>query len=205
MISKRVYAVWFGVHFLLVTAVCFAGLFSLIAEGATMLPSALDGYARRAELAAAWLLGKQADASNPVRRAIAIYLHAAGIQAGYTFFAPNIPGAHRLTFKLYHEDGRVEYDSPHVRGKAAALRLDSLLDRLADQRYEPIREVVVKMLALSVWRDHPDVKKIRATFGTVDSPDMTEFEQGKGETFHPMFSYEFSLRNDDGDRQSPAK
>jgi len=61
------------------------------------------------------------------------------------------------------------------------------------------------MLALSVWRDHPDVKKIRATFGTVDSPDMTEFEQGKGETFHPMFSYDFSLRNDDGDRHSPAK
>ena len=36
MISKRVYATWFGIHFLLITAVCFAGLFSLIAEGATI-------------------------------------------------------------------------------------------------------------------------------------------------------------------------
>jgi hypothetical protein len=196
VISRRVHAIWFFVHFLLITAVCFAGLFSLIAEGATMLPSALDKYARKAELAAAWFLGKQAEPSSPVRRGIATYLHFAGIQAGYTFFAPNIPGYHRLAFELHYQDGRMEYESPHVAEKAAALRLDSLLDRLADQRYEPIREVVVKMLALSVLRERPDVKKIRAVFGLVNPPSITEFEQGKGESFQPMFSYDFSLREE---------
>jgi hypothetical protein len=196
VISKRIYAAWFVLHFFLITAVCFAGLFSLIAAASTMLPSALDNYARKAELITAWVLGKQAGASNPVRRAIATYLHAAGIQAGYTFFAPNIPGYHKLTFELYYEDGRVEYESPHVIGKAAALRLDSLLDRLADQRYEPIREVVVKMLALSVWRDRADVKKIRATFGAVSPPGISDFEHGKGESFQPMFTYDFSLRDE---------
>jgi hypothetical protein len=196
MNSKRIYAAWFGIHFLLITAVCFAGLFSLIAEGATILPSALSPYARKAELIAAWLLGKQADASSLVRRGIATYLHAAGIQAGYTFFAPNIPGSHKLTFELWYEDGRVEYESPHVRGKAAALRLDSLLDRLAESRYEPLREVVAKMLALSVWREHPDVKRIRAVFGSVNTPSITEFEHGKGESFQPIFSYDFSLREE---------
>src|SRR5213592_2131227 len=193
MISKRVYAVWFGIHFFLITAVCFAGLFSLVAEGTTILPSAVDTYARKAELLAAWLLGKQAAASNPIRRSVATYLHAAGIQSGYTFFAPNIPNYHKLTLELYYQDGRVEYESPHVRGKAAALRLDSLLDRLAEQRYEPVREVLVKRLALSVWREHPDVKKLRATFGSVNPPDINEFEQGKTETFQPMFSFDFSL------------
>lgn len=161
-----------------------------------MLPPALDKYARNAELVAAWLLGKQAGAHSTIRRSIALYLHAAGIQAGYSFFAPNIPGYHRLTFELYHEDGRVEYESPHVSGKAAALRLDSLLDRLADQRYEPIREVVIKMLALSVWRDRPDVKKIRATFGAVSPPDIGDLEHGRGETFQPLFSYDFSSREE---------
>ena len=39
-----------------------------------------------------------------IRRGIASYLHFAGIQAGYTFFAPNIPGYYRLTFELYYED-----------------------------------------------------------------------------------------------------
>src|SRR5262245_35409501 len=194
--SKRIHAAWFIVHFFLVAAVCLAGVFSLVAEGSTMLPPALDKYARNAELVAAWLLGKQAGADSRIRRSIALYLHSAGIQAGYTFFAPNIPGYHRLTFELYHEDGRVEYESPHVSGKAAALRLDSLLDRLADQRYEPIREVVIKMLALSVWRDQTDVKKIRATFGAVSPPDIGDLEHGKGETFQPLFSYDFSSREE---------
>ena len=94
----------------------------------------LRGLVRKVELIAAWLLGKQAAASSPVRRSIATYLHAAGIQSGYTFFAPNIPGYHQLTLELYYEDGRVEYESPQVSGKAAALRLESLLNRLADNR-----------------------------------------------------------------------
>jgi hypothetical protein len=197
MISKCIYAAWFGVHFFLITAVCFAGLASLVAEGATILPPALDASARKAELLAAWLLGKQAAASSPVRRSIATYLHAAGIQSGYTFFAPNIPGYHKLTLELYYQDGRVEYESPQVSGKAAALRLGSLLNRLADNRYEPLREVVLKMLALSVWREHPDVKKIRAAFGSVSPPTISDFENGKGESFQPMFSYDFSLREEE--------
>jgi hypothetical protein len=196
VISKRIYAAWFVVHFFLITAVCFAGIFSLVAEGTTMLPSGLDKYARKAELVTAFVLGKEAGPYSLVRRSIATYLHAAGIQAGYSFFAPNVPGYHKLTLELYYEDGRVEYESPQVSGRAAGLRLDSLLDRLADNRYEPLREVVVKMLAYSVWRDHPDVKKIRATFGAVSPPDITDFEHGKGESFQPMFSYDFSLREE---------
>jgi hypothetical protein len=196
MLSKRVHAAWFVVHFFIITAVCFAGVFSLIAAGSTVLPSALDKYARKAELIATFFLGKEATAYSPVRRGIATYLHAAGIEAGYTFFAPNIPGYHKLTLELYYADGRVEYESPHMSGKAAALRLDSLLDRLADNRYEPIREVVVKMLALSIWRERPEVKKIRATFRAVTPPGISDFEQGKGETLQPMFSYDFSLREE---------
>ena len=131
-----------------------------------------------------------------MRRSIATYLHAAGIQSGYTFFAPNIPGYHKLIFELSYEDGRTEYESPHFSGKAATLRLDSLLARLGDNRYEPLREVVVKMLALSIWRERPDVKKIRATFGLVSPPSISDFEQGKGELFQPIFSYDFSLRDE---------
>src|SRR5213083_56630 len=178
MLSKRIHAAWFGIHFFLITAVCLAGIFSLIAEGATILPSALDKYARKAELTAAFVLGKEAAASSPVRQGIATYLHAAGIQAGYSFFAPNVPSYHRLTLELFYDDGRIEHESPRVRSRAAALRLESLLDRLAESRYEPLREVVVKMLAFSVWREHPDVKKVRATFGTVHLPSITEFEHG---------------------------
>ena len=196
MCLKQTHAAWFGVHFFLVTAVCLAGVFWLIAQGSTILPSALDEYAREAELVATWCLGKEAGASNPVRRGIATYLHAAGIQAGYSFFAPNVPSHHGLKLELFYDDGRVEYESPRVHSRAAALRLDSLLDRLAEERYEPVREALVKRLAFSVWREHPDVKKIRATFGSVSPPGINEFEQGKMEVFQPMFSFDFSLRDE---------
>ena len=197
MYWKRIHAAWFGMHFFLLTAVCFAGVFWLIAQGSTILPSASDEYARKAELVATWCLGKEARASNPLRRGIATYLHAVGIQAGYSFFAPNVPSHHRLTLELFHDDGRVEYASPHVRSKAAALRLDSLLDRLPDERYESIREALVKMLAFSVWREHSDVKKVRATLEAVHLPSITDFEHGKAETFEPMFSFDFSLRGEE--------
>jgi hypothetical protein len=129
--------------------------------------------------------------------AIATYLHAAGIQAGYTFFAPNVPSRHRLSLELFHDNGRIEYESPRARSRAAALPLESLLDRLADDRYQPLREVLVKRLAFSVWREHPDVKEVRAIFGSVNPPGVNEFEQGKTETFEPMFSFDFSLSGED--------
>src|SRR5207245_6646662 len=195
MLWKAIYAAWFGIHFFLVTAVCLAGIFSLIAESSTILPSACEKSAREAELVASWLLAKQAGASNPIRQGIATYLHAAGIQAGYSFFAPNVPSQHRLTFELFYDDGRIEYESPRMRSKAAALRLESLLDRLPEERYDSVREALVKMLAFSVWRKYPDVKKLRATLDSVHAPGITEFEQGKTETFQPMFSFDFSLRD----------
>ena len=193
---KKIQAAWFGIHFFLLTAVCLAGVFWLIAERSTILPSSWDHYARKIELVASWCLGKQANRSNPVRLAIATYLHAAGIQAGYTFFAPNVPSHHRLTLELIYDDGRVEYKSPRAHSRAAALRLDSLLDRLAEDRYKPVREVLVKRLAFSVWREHPEVKKIRAIFGSVNLPSVSEFEQGQLETFQPMFRFDFSQRKE---------
>ena len=193
----RIRVVWFGMHFFFLTAVCLAGVFWLIAQGSTILPPGCDEYARKAEMGATWCLGREAGAANPIRRAIATYLQAAGIQAGYTFFAPNVPSHHRLTFELFHNDGRIEYESPHVRSKAAALRLDSLLDKLPEERYESAREALVKMLAFSVWREHPDVKKVRATFEAVHLPSITEFEHGKAETIEPMFSFDFSLREEE--------
>jgi hypothetical protein len=197
MTSKRIYAAWAGVHFFLITVICLRGIFALVATDATILPSAVNTCARSCEVVLASVLGKDLAASNPWRLGIATYLHAAGSQAGYGFFAPNIPGYHKLTLELYHEDGRMEYDVPHVQGGAAALRLDSLLDRLADPLYEPLREVTVKLLVLSVWQEHSDVKKIRAVFGSVNPPNISDFEHGKRESFQPLFSYDFSLRNEE--------
>src|SRR5256886_14255066 len=91
MKSKRVYAAWFGIHFLLITAVCVGGLFWLFAERATILPPAFNQYARKAELIAAWLLGRQAGGSSSGRGGVAAHFCGAGIQGGENFFLPDNP------------------------------------------------------------------------------------------------------------------
>ena len=101
-----------------------------------------------------------------------------------------------MVFELHFADGRVEYELPGVSSAAAGLRVATLLDEIGRSRSDPLREYMVKTLAASVWREHPDVKKIRAVFGSVTPPDIAEFEQGKAETFQPMFSFDFSLREE---------
>jgi hypothetical protein len=66
-----------------------------------------------------------------------------------------------------------------------------------------LREVTVKMLVLSVWQEHSDVKKVRAIFGSVNPPNISDFEHGKRESFQPLFSYDFSIRNEEN--QSKAQ
>jgi hypothetical protein len=78
-----------------------------------------------------------------------------------------------------------------------------LLNRLADAHYEPLREVVLKMLALSVWQEHPDAKKIRAIFGSVTMPSISDFKHGEKESFQPLFSYDFTLRNEEKQSTAP--
>ena len=200
--AKRIYAACAGVHFFLVTVVCCRGIFWLLAQNLTILPSALDKFGRESEVVAAAMLGKNLAASNPARQGLATYLHVAGSQSGYGFFAPNIPSYHKLIFELQYDDGRVQSELLYGDGAAMSLRLSSLFDRLADPSYEPLREVVIRMLAFYDWRQHPDVRRIRAVLGSVTSPSINDFQQGKRESFEPLCAYDFSLGED---RSPPRK
>jgi hypothetical protein len=63
-----------------------------------------------------------------------------------------------------------------------------------------LREILVKMLAQSVWGEHPQVKTVRALLGSVKLPSITEFERGKRESYEFLYAYDFSLR--DGSSES---
>ena len=141
-------------------------------------------------------LGQHLAASNPIRQTLATYLHIAGIEAGYGYFAPNVPGSYKLVFELHYPDGRVEYELPSVSSAAAGLRIAGLLDKIGRTQYDVLREHLVKMLALSIWREHPEVKTIRAVFGSIRLPSVSEFERGKRESYEFLYAYDFSLQNE---------
>jgi hypothetical protein len=123
-------------------------------------------------------------------------MHIAGIETGYSYFAPNVPGSYKLVFELHYPDGRVEYELPSVGSAAAGLRVAGLLDKIGRTPYDALREILVKMLAQSIWRKHPEVKTIRAVLGSSRLPSVKEFEQGKRESYQFLYAYDFSLREE---------
>lgn len=121
------------------------------------------------------------------------YTTVAGIDAGYGYFAPNVPGTFRIRFELHYSDGKVEYTLPRVHSRAAALRMAGLLDEIGRTHSDTLREHMIKMLAQSIWRTHPEVKTMRAVLEEISIPSVKEFRRGKGESAEFLYAYDFSL------------
>jgi len=193
---------WFGLHFLIIISFSLRDTLWLVAHGPTIFPSSFKSYSQKAEGVVSALLGQRLAASNPVRQALATYLHIAGIETGYGYFAPNVPGSYKLVFELHYPDGRIEYELPRVNSTAAGLRVAGLLDKIGRTPYDALRELLVKTLAQSIWRRHPEVKTIRAVFGSIRLPSVNEFEHGKRESYEFLYAYDFSLSEKPADPEA---
>jgi hypothetical protein len=185
---------WHGLVYIFCCSFSCRETLRLVAQGPTIFPPSFKGFSQKAETAVSVALGQHLAPPNPIRQTLATYLHISGIEAGYGYFAPNVPGSYKLVFELHYADGRVEYEVPRVRGTAAGLRMAGLLDKIGRTPYDALREHLVKMLALSIWREHPEVKTIRAVFGSIRLPSVSEFERGKRESYEFLYAYDFSLR-----------
>jgi hypothetical protein len=152
------------VHLLLIISFSCRDTLRVVAEGPTILPISFENFSQKTEAALSAALGQKLLPSNPVREALNTYVQLAGIETGYGYFAPNVPGGYALVFELHYPEGRVEYKLPSVRSAAAGLRIAGLLDKIGRTPYDALREHLVKMLAQSIWHEHPNVKTIRAVF-----------------------------------------
>ena len=180
-------------HFLAVFAVCCQDTLWFLAGGYTLVPHSFDHYWRRIEPLPFTVLGRNLRVTNPFRLAVMTYLHVAGIENGYAFFAPNVPNNYKLVFELHYPDGRVEYLLPRVSGSAAGLRLTSLLNYIGRSQYGFLREAMIKMMTYSTWKEHPDATRIRAVFGLVKLPNLADFGRGTAESYEFLYAYDFTF------------
>jgi hypothetical protein len=194
--QKSVYLACFLLHFLLIITVSCRETLWLGRRGLTIFPSSFDSVSQKAEKATAAALGQHLAPSNPFRQTLTTYLHLAGIETGYGYFAPNVAGSYNLVFELHYPDGRVEYELPRVNSAAAGLRIAGLLDEIGRTRSDALREYMVKMMASSIWHEHPEVKTMRAMLGSVILPSVADFERGKAESYEFLYAYDFSLSNE---------
>ena len=180
-------------HLLLVLTVSCRDTFVVLSKGHTIFPSNFDSFWREAESVTTAVIGKDFPKSNPLRQGLGAYLNAAGIEAGYGFFAPHVPGTYKLVFQLHYPDGRIEYETPRVNTGSAGLHLVSLLDFIGQVEDGVVREGMIKFLVYAAWRKHHDVSMIRAVFGTVDFPTAREFERGGSESYQVLYAYDVTL------------
>jgi hypothetical protein len=196
---RRLYLGWLLLHAFLVLIVSIQQTFWVMAEGYTSLPKFLEKYWWKVEAVSTEALGQTLSLSNPLRQSVSAYINATGIEGGYGFFAPSVPDSYKLVLELHYPDGRVEYELPRVSDTAAGVRVATLLDQLGRTGYDQMREIMIKMLAYSAWQDHPDATVVRAVFGFVALPSIEEAKQGKTESYHFLYAYDFSFREHSGD------
>jgi hypothetical protein len=201
--QKIVYSAWLLLHFLLIITVSCRQTVWLVAHRLTIFPSSFSSVAQKLESVASGTLAQNLESSSLVRRALLTYVHAAGVERGYGYFAPNVPGSYKLVFELHYPDGRIETELPAVNSDTAGLRVASLLDEIGRTRHDALREYIIKEMARSVWREHPDATMIRAVFGVSTLPSFVEFEQGKRESYEFLYAYDFSLRDGSAESQKP--
>lgn len=197
---KGIYLAFFVLHFLLIISVSCRDIVWLVAHKLTILPSSFAAAAERLESVVA---EQSPIASNPFRYALSTYLHITGIDRGYGYFAPNIPGGYRLVFELHYPDDRIEYELPGVNSDAAGLRVATLLDEIGRTRSDALREYMVKTLAESVYREHLDATSVRAVLGATVLPSLNEFEQGKRISYDFLYAYDFSRAEDANGSRKP--
>ena len=167
----------------------------VVAEGPTIVPLSLKNFSQKAQELISIAPAEKPSPSNPLRESVNTYVQLAGIESGYGYFAPNVPGGYTLVFELHYKDGRVEYELPSVRSAAAELRMAGLLDNIGRTPYDELREILLKTLAKSIWRNHPELQRVRAILGSLTLPSVREFEQGKRESYEFLYAYDFSRQD----------
>ncbi|HEV2047406.1 MAG TPA: hypothetical protein VGQ95_12525 [Chthoniobacterales bacterium] len=178
---------------MLISLACFRATFSIFAQSATIFPSSLQNIWRRAAEIVTAGVGQHLAPSNPLGNAIVVYLHAVGSEGGYGFFAPEVPDSLTLVFEIHFPDGRVEYDLPSVRSVAAGLRFNGVLEQINATKYEPLRQMILKILTYSVLQRYPNASHIRAIFTVAILPSTREFAAGREISYETLSAYDLTF------------
>ncbi len=184
-----------SLHFFLVINIALQDFAATLASGASLLPQGFEPILERIEAVASAGLGRRLAVANPLRQILTTYADCTGIEAGYSYFAPSVPGNGKLVFELHYPDGHVDYDVPVVGGAAGGYRIATFLDHLRAVHYLRLREALLRTLVQSIHREHPDAVLIRAVFGVANLTSPAEYRAGKRISYQALYSYEFRFRS----------
>jgi hypothetical protein len=173
-------------HLALVLHICVTQTLWLVQHAAT-----LPFFSRPAATAPDPLPPQRPTGSRAPRELLSTFLHVAGIETGYSYFAPNIPRSYDLSFDVELPDGRVEHIPVTFAGREERLRLFSLMDYLGRRSTGQLREVILKLVTYSVRQEYPDAMRVRAVVGTTVTPGLAAFRNGERASHQKLATYDF--------------
>lgn len=185
-----------ALHFLLILAVSLRDGLWQIARGYTVIPVSPGGAWERAHATVEKILREETGERDGVRQVVSAYAHFAGIEAGYGYFAPNIPDSFKLVFELEDKDGHVERDLPLFENTESTLRFSTLLDQIGPLESDGMREILIKLIATRMWQRHPEAVRVRAILGASELPDVREYEAGKRASNRFLYAYDFAVTHE---------
>ncbi len=189
----RTRLLFWGLHFALILAVACADIFEVISSTPTLLPRSARTYAEVANNFFAAGIGRHAEVQNPFRPEVRAYLNYAGIEAGYSYFAPNVPPSYRILFELQLPDGTIDHDVLGDEAGEMNIRLASLLDEIGNTKSDAWREILMKLATYSIWSYHPEATSVRAILGALRLPTLDEFRAGAKRSYEFRYAYDFSF------------
>ncbi len=180
-----------GIHLLAISAVSLQSTFGALRAGRTILSPSADVCLQAGENFSGALVGRLLSPKAATRQLTELYLQGAGIERGYGFFAPNVPDNFKVVFEFHYPDGRSEYSLPVVGDAATGLRLVNLLDNVRSLPNAEVRELMLRMLALAAWQDHPEATRVRVVFGRMGLVSLVAFRAGEGPSYEPLIAYDY--------------
>lgn len=193
---SRIALAWLTFHFVLIIAICSRQLWWLIANGLTIIPFSGADVSAQSARDISTTAGPRNARTRPAKEALFAYLHDAGIEGAYSFFAPNVPENFKVAFEFRNANGSIEYDLPNVESRAAGLRLGSLLDKIGRSDSEQYRRILIRMLTSTAWENHPEAVSAHAVFGKLKLPDPVEYERGIRPAYEFIAAYDFERSAD---------
>ena len=188
MSRQAVVLVAVAAHFAAILTVCVVGVFGLLRSGRTILSGLNKNGARET--------GGQTRAEHerldPPTMLAKTYLHLAGIEAGYGFFAPNVPDAFRLQIAVLDGKTRViQSGLVAAEGSETDLRLASLLDALGRSPAGEVRDIIFELMAQAVFEKFPEAAEIRFQVEAIRMPALAQFQKDRTPSYQPAYAYDF--------------
>jgi len=200
-VNRRILLSWFFIHFAALLFVSVHETARLISLRLTNIPHSIADSIQRFTSVTETQLGLPLSKTNPLRQGLIAYLAFGGVDAGYGYFAPNVPNSYELSFELHGDDNRIELQSLRLDSSDLGLRVASLVDQIGGTSAPELREHMLKKIATIVARRNSGVKNVRVSLSQVTSPTLEEYARGKRQTAVLLHRYDFSL----SPQSSPGK